>query len=124
MPFSMKKYAHNQCRRRADANIPGPRLTWLYPVGWIAVVVQSGHVGANPDSNICCHIEIPRSRIWLVLIDRRSPVNRNATQKEAEQYWYIQPVAPANRQMVPLDHEHMLLMRQRSRRVLLITSGC
>src|SRR5207302_1880669 len=29
MPFSMNKYAHNQCMRRANANMPGPRLMWL-----------------------------------------------------------------------------------------------
>ena len=28
-PFSMKEYAHSQCRPRAAANIPGPRLRWL-----------------------------------------------------------------------------------------------
>src|SRR3989442_864023 len=29
MPFSMNRYAHDQCRRRASANMPGPRLMWL-----------------------------------------------------------------------------------------------
>src|SRR5712671_2157267 len=26
---SMNRYAHDQCRRRANANMPGPRLMWL-----------------------------------------------------------------------------------------------
>src|SRR5947209_4901720 len=44
------------------------------PVGWTAVVVQSGQMGTYPDSNIRRHIEVSRLRIWLVLIDRRGPV--------------------------------------------------
>jgi hypothetical protein len=53
------------------------------PVGWTAVVMQSGHMGAYPDSDVRRHIEVSPSRIWLVLINRRTPVNRNAAQDEA-----------------------------------------
>src|SRR6267378_3105535 len=62
------------------------------PVGWTAVMMLSGHMGAYPDSNIRRHIDVSRIRIWLVLIDRRSPVNRDATQNEAKKDRHIQPV--------------------------------
>jgi hypothetical protein len=62
------------------------------PVGWTAVMMLSGHMSTYPDSNIRRHIEVSRIRIWLVLIDRRSPVNRDATQNEAKKDRYIQPL--------------------------------
>ena len=87
------------------------------PVGRAAVVMQSRHMGAYPDSNIRRHIEVSRIRIWLVLIDRRSPVNRDAAQNEAEKDRHIQPVTPAHQEMVPPGHEHARLFRQRARGV-------
>src|SRR5580693_4162552 len=44
------------------------------PVGWTAVVMQSRYMCTYPDSNIRRYIEVSRSRIWLVSIDRRCPV--------------------------------------------------
>src|SRR5712671_4572478 len=82
------------------------------PVGWAAVVMQSGHMGAYPDSNIRRHIEVSRIRIWLVLIDRRSPVNRDAAENEAEKDRHIQPVAPTHQEMVLPDDEHAWLFSQ------------
>src|SRR5260221_153068 len=93
------------------------------PVGWAAVVMQSGHTGAYPDSNIRRHIEVSRIRIWLVLIDRRSPVNGDAAQNKAEKDRHIQPVTPAHQKMVLLDHEHARLFRQRARREEAPSSG-
>ena len=81
------------------------------PVGWTAVVMQSGHMGAYPDSNIRRHIEVSSERIWRVLIDRRTPVNGDAAQTEAERDRHIQPVTPAHQEMMPLDHEHARLFR-------------
>ena len=63
------------------------------------------------------HIGVSRIRIWLVLIDRRSPVNRDATQNEAKKDRHIQPVTPAHQEMVFPDDEHARLFRQRARRV-------
>src|ERR1700675_4504505 len=95
------------------------------PVGWTAVVMQSGQMSAYPDSNIRRHIEVSRIRIWLVLIDRRSPVNRDATQNEAKKDRHIQPVTPAHQEMVFPDDEHARLFRQRARRLrLTITWFC
>src|SRR6202051_3694089 len=91
----------------------------INPVGWTAVVMQSGHMGAYPDSNIRRHIGVSRIRIWLVLIDRRSPVNRDATQNEAEKNRHIQPVTPAHQEMMFPDDEHARLFRQRARKVRL-----
>ena len=79
------------------------------PVGWTAVVMHSGHMGAYPDSNIRCHIEVSRIRIWLVLIDRRSPVNGDAAENKAEKDRHIQPVTAAHQEMVLLDHEQARL---------------
>jgi hypothetical protein len=56
-------------------------------------------------------------RIWLVLIDRRSPVNREATQNEAKKDRYIQPVTQAHQEMVFPEDEHARLFRRRARRV-------
>src|SRR4029079_16625337 len=92
------------------------------PVGWTAVVMQSRHMGAYPGSNIRRHIDVSRTRIWLVLIDRRSPVNGDATQNEAKKDRYIQPVTPAHQEMVFPDDEHPRLFRQRARRLRLTIS--
>ncbi len=86
--------------------------------------MQSRHMSADPDSNIRRHIEVSRIRIWLVLIDRRGPINRNAAENNTEEYGHIQPVAPANQQVVPLDHEHLRLARQRARGDRFIRVSC
>src|SRR5580692_781863 len=78
----------------------------INPIGRTAVVMQAGHMGAYPDSDICRHIEISGKRIWLVLIDRRTPVNRDAAQNETEKDRHIQPVTPPHQQMMPLGHQH------------------
>jgi len=106
-PFSMNEYAQNQCRRRATANMPGPGAhVVVNPIGWAAVVMQSGHVTAHPDSNIRGHIYASRIRIWFMLIDGRSPVDRDAAQNKAEKDRHIQPVTPPHQKMMPLGHEH------------------
>src|ERR1700678_1250559 len=83
----------------------------------------SGHMSAYPDSNVCHDIEVSRIEIWLVLIDRRSPVNRDATQNEAKKDGHIQPVAPSHQEMVLPDDEHARLFRQRARRVRFVMKG-
>src|SRR5579862_1239440 len=83
----------------------------INPIGRAIVVIAAGHMGAYPDSNIRRHIEVSGKRIWLVLIDRGTPVNRNAAQTEAEKDRHIQPVTPAHQQMMPLGHEHARLFR-------------
>src|SRR6266403_338306 len=84
------------------------------PVGWTVVVMQSGHMGAYPDSNICRQIDVSRIRIWLMLIDGRGPVNRDAAENEAEKYRHIQPVTPTHQEMVLPSHEHAGLFHQRA----------
>jgi hypothetical protein len=76
-------------------------------------MLLAGDMGANPDSNIRCHIEVSRSRIWLVLIDRRGPVNGDAAQNKAKKEWHVQPVTPAHQDMVSFHDE---LCQQRARR--------
>src|SRR6266403_4259965 len=93
------------------------------PVGWTTVVMQSRHMGAYPDSKIRRHIHVSRICIWLVLIDRRSPVNGDATQNETKKDRQIQPVSPAHQEMVLPDDEHARLFRQRARRVRFTVGG-
>jgi hypothetical protein len=66
-------------------------------------------MGADPDSDIRCHIEVSRIRVWLVLIDRRRPVNRDAAQNKAKKERRIQPMTPAHQDMVSFNHEHAWL---------------
>src|SRR6266403_6173737 len=94
------------------------------PIRWAAVVMQSWHVAAHPDSNIRRHIDVSRIRIWFVLIDGRSPVNRNAADNEAEKYRQIQPVTPPHQKMMLLGHEHAGLFQQRDRRVRFTGRKC
>src|SRR5579862_8127264 len=84
------------------------------PVGWTTVAMQRWHVGAYPDSNIRREVEVPGNRIGLVLVDRRSPVNRNAAQNETQKDRHIQPVTPADQEMMPPGHEHGRLFRWRT----------
>src|SRR6267154_1738538 len=81
----MQAQSHSQ-HARTEAHVV------VNPIGWAAVVMQSGHVTAHPDSNIRGRIYASRIRIWFMLIDGRSPVNRNATDNEAEKDRHIQPV--------------------------------
>ena len=77
------------------------------PVGWTTVEMQSGHMGAYPDSDIRGHIEVSGIRIRLVLVDRGPPGDRDAAQNEAEKDRYIQPVTPAHQEMMPPGHERV-----------------
>src|SRR5258705_10807758 len=79
--------------------------------------MQSWHVAAHPDSNIRRHIDVSRIRIWFVLIDGRSPVDRNAADNKAEKYRQIQPVTPPHQEMMLPGHEHAGLFPQLARRV-------
>ena len=81
------------------------------PIGRAAVVTQPWHVGAYPDSNIRRQVEVSGNWIGLVLINGRSPVNRNAAQNEAQKDRHIQPVTPADQEMMPPGHEHARLLR-------------
>jgi hypothetical protein len=72
-------------------------------------MVLTRDIGANPDSDIRCHIEVSRIRVWLVLIDWRSPVNGNATQNKAKKERPVQPVTPTDEDMVSFNHEHAWL---------------
>jgi hypothetical protein len=83
----------------------------INPVGWTIVVTQAGYMGAYPDSNVCCHIEVSDEWIWLVLIDRRTPVNRDAAHDETEKDRYIEPVTPAHQEMMSPGHEHAPMFR-------------
>src|SRR5580698_6802548 len=94
------------------------------PVGWTAVMVLSGHMSAYPYSDIRGHIEASRIWIGLVLINWRSPVNRDATQNEAKKDRHIQPVTPSHQEMVLPGHEHARLFRKRACSCRCIVSKC
>lgn len=69
------------------------------------------------------HIGVSRIRIWLVPIDRRSPVDRNATQNEAKKNRHVQPLTPAHQKMVFSDDEHARLIPQRARGGRFVMTG-
>src|SRR5882724_770994 len=94
------------------------------PIGRAAVVMQSGHMTASPDSNIRGNIYASRNRIWFMLIDGRSPVDRDAAQNKAENDRHIQPVTPPRQKMMLLGHEHAGLFQQRARRVRFTGRKC
>ena len=79
------------------------------PVGRAGVMMLTRDVGANPDSDIRCHVKVSRNWIWLVLIDRRRPVNRDAAQNKAKKERHVHPVTPAHQEMVSFHHEHAWL---------------
>src|SRR6266481_3555928 len=69
------------------------------------------------------HRRFPYSN--LVCADRRrSPVNRNAADNEAEKYRQIQPVTPPHQKMMLLGHEHAGFVQQRARGVRLTDRKC
>ncbi len=72
-------------------------------------MVLTRDMGTNPDSYIRCHVEVSRIRVWLVLTDRRGPVNGDAAQNKAKKERHVQPVTPAHQDMVSFDHEHAWL---------------
>ena len=83
-------------------------------------MVLTRDMGANPDSDIRCDIKVSGNQIWLVLLNRRGPVNGNAAQNKAEEERHIQPVTPAHQDMVSFNHEHVCSFKQRARSVWLV----
>ena len=81
----------------------------INPIRGTGVVVLARDMGAYPDSDVRCHIEVSRIRVWLVLIDRRGPVNGDAAQNKAKKEGHVQPVTPAHQDMVSFNHEHAWL---------------
>ena len=76
------------------------------PVRRTAVLVQSRHMRAYPYSDVRKRVDTPGQWIWFVRIDRRRPINRHATQDEAEKDWHVQPVAAPHQQVVPANDKH------------------
>src|SRR5580692_10046441 len=79
------------------------------PVRRTGVVVLTRDMSANPDPDIRRHIEVSCDWVWLVLIDRRSPVNRDAAENKAKDELYVQPMTPPYEKMVSFNHEHARL---------------
>src|SRR5580700_9402825 len=79
------------------------------PVRRTSVVLWTRDMRANPDSNIRRHIEVSCGWVRLVLINRRSPVNRDAAQNEAKKERHVQPMSPPYEEMVSFNHEHARL---------------
>ena len=76
--------------------------------------MQSGHMRTYPDADVREIVEVAGPRIRLVLIDRRSPVNGNTAQDEAEKDRHIQPMTPSHQKMVLPGYEHTRLFRKRA----------
>ena len=88
------------------------------PVRRILVVVQPGYVSTNPDSGVSEVIEAAGRRIWIMLINGRSPVDRYAAKNQAEKERNGKPVTNPYLKVVPADYEGAGLgsPRARSRR--------
>ena len=71
-----------------------------------AVLVRPRYMRTYPYTDVRHRIGIPGQWIWFVLIDRRCPINRQATQDQAQQDWYVQPVAAPHQQVVPANYQH------------------
>ena len=63
------------------------------PVRWAAVLVQPWYMRAYPDADVSERIKASRLRIWFVSVDRRCPIDGDATQDEAQKNGDVQPVA-------------------------------
>src|SRR5215467_2501988 len=84
------------------------------PVRWIAVLVQPWHMRAYPYTDIRKPVGISGQCIWFVMIDRRCPINGQATQDEAQKDWHVQPVAAPHQQVVPVNYKHAALTHWRT----------
>jgi hypothetical protein len=56
--------------------------------------------------NLIETLSVGADRIWSVLIDRRCPINGQATQDQAQKDWHVQPVAAPYQQVVPANYKH------------------
>ena len=65
------------------------------PVRRVRVMVQPGYVSTNPNTCVSQVIEATGRRIWIVLINGRSPVDRYAAQNQAEKERNGKPVTSA-----------------------------
>jgi hypothetical protein len=90
------------------------------PVRRTAVLVQPWYMCAYPDADVRQRIKIPGHWIWFVLIDRRCPINGQATQDEAQKDWHVQPVAAPDQQVVPANYQHAGFRLQRAGRDLFL----
>jgi hypothetical protein len=59
-------------------------------------------------------IDVRGQWIWFVLIDRRCPINGQATQDETQEDWQVQPVAAPHQQLVPASYKHASLTFRRA----------
>ncbi len=66
-----------------------------------------------PDTDVGETIDVPGQGIWFVLIDRRCPINGQATQDETPEDWDVQPVATPHQQVVPANYKHAGLTPRR-----------
>src|SRR5215471_9619462 len=76
------------------------------PVSRTAVFVQTWYMRAYPGADVRKRIKASGLQIRFVAIDRRCPINGNATQDEAEKEWHVQPVTAPNQQVVPASYTH------------------
>src|SRR6516164_2045412 len=76
------------------------------PVRRIAVLVQPWYMRAYPYTDVRKRIDIPGQWIWFVLVDRRRPIDGQATQDETEKDWHVQPMAAPHEQVVSANYTH------------------
>src|SRR5215831_17261170 len=77
-------------------------------------LMRSRQVSANPNTGIRQIIERPSLRIWIVTVNRGSPVNRNSTDDQAQKQGDIQPMAGSYEHVMSARYKHARLWRRRA----------
>src|SRR5215471_19138618 len=76
------------------------------PVRRTAVLVQPRYMRADPYADVRNRIGIAGHCIGSVFIDRRCPIDRQATQDEAQKDWHVQPMTAPHQQVVSAYYTH------------------
>ena len=76
------------------------------PLRRIAVLVQPRNMRAYPSTRVSERIGAAGNSIRVVMVDRRCPINRYATQDETQKNGHVEPVAAPHQQVVPADYKH------------------
>src|SRR5450432_4141000 len=81
----------------------------VQPVGRARIAVKPGDMSAEPDTSIGKVIEVARLRVRNVLVDRRRPVDGDATHYQARQKQNVQPMTHSHQEVVFADKAHTRL---------------
>src|SRR5262249_6570958 len=84
------------------------------PIRVTRAIPCARQVSTNPHSGIGKIVGGTSLRTWIVLINRRSPINRNSTDDESQKKGNIQPMADSNEHVMFPDYTHARRWRRRA----------